>query len=168
MAYTLVDSFVRASIPAVVLTIFALARRYFPAKSAREFGTAYSIEELNVRFRSRQWLFGGGMLLTGTIIALGMHFLLANLNASSGESVGGSNSQRNDKCLIGMEFRGTKPPLSCAVFRPDLRCIPNRWCAPHFHGLPWPGNIVTLGSRRPAGQNPLPTKTNNHNQSGPS
>jgi hypothetical protein len=63
MAYTLVDSLVRASIPAVVLTVFALARRYFPAKSAREFGTAYSIEELNLRFKAKQWLFGGGVVL---------------------------------------------------------------------------------------------------------
>jgi hypothetical protein len=80
MAYTLVDSLVRASIPAVVLTVFALARRFFPAKSAREFGTTYSIEELNVRFRSKQWLFGVGMVLTGTVIALGTHFFLASLN----------------------------------------------------------------------------------------
>jgi len=54
MADTLVDSLVRASIPAIVLTIFALARRYFPAKSAREFGTGYSIEELSSRFKARQ------------------------------------------------------------------------------------------------------------------
>ena len=79
MAYTLVDSLVRASIPAVVLTVFALARRYFPAKSAREFGTAYSIEELNLRFKAKQWLFGGGMVLTGVAITLGSHFLLASL-----------------------------------------------------------------------------------------
>ena len=44
--------------------------------------------------------------------------------ASSGESVGGSNSRRNDKCSMGMEFRGTKPPLSCAVFPPDFRRSP--------------------------------------------
>src|SRR5712671_6705411 len=80
MAYTLVDSLIRASIPAIVLTVFALARRYFPAKSAREFGTAYSIEELNVRFKSKQWPFGGAMVLTGTVIVLGAHFLLASLN----------------------------------------------------------------------------------------
>jgi len=80
MAYTLVDSLVRASISAIVLTIFALARRYFPDKSAREFGTGYSIEELNIRFKSRQWLFGAGMLLTGTAIAFSLYFLLLGLN----------------------------------------------------------------------------------------
>ena len=80
MTYTLVDSLVRASIPAIVLTIFALARRYFPAKSAREFGTEYSIEELSSRFKARQWLFGGGMLLTGATIAFSLHLLLLTLN----------------------------------------------------------------------------------------
>ena len=80
MAYSLVDSIVRASIPAIVLTIFALARRYFPAKSAHEFGSAYCLEELNARFKGRQWLFGGGMLMTGIGIALALHFLLLGLN----------------------------------------------------------------------------------------
>ncbi len=79
MAYTLVDSLVRASIPAIVLTVFALAL-YFPAKPAREFGTVYSTEGLNIRFSSKHWLFGGGMVLAGTAIAVATHFFLASLN----------------------------------------------------------------------------------------
>ena len=80
MAYTLVDSLVRASIPAIVLTVFAVARRYLPAKSAKEFGTAYSIDELSARFSFTQWLVGAGMVAIGTVIAWGVHTLLVSLN----------------------------------------------------------------------------------------
>jgi hypothetical protein len=65
--------------------------------------------------------------------------------------VGGSSSGRNAKCLIEMEFRGTKLRLSCAVSPPDFRRDPNRRAPSIFHGLPWPCNIVTLRSRGPPG-----------------
>ena len=80
MAYTLVDSLVRASIPAIALTVFAVARRYLPARSAKEFGTAYSIEELSARFAFTQWLVGAGMVVIGSVIVWGAHTLLVGLN----------------------------------------------------------------------------------------
>jgi len=82
------------------------------------------------------------------------------LNASSGESVGGSSSGHNAKSLIGMEFRGTKLRLSCAVFPPDFRRDPNRRAPSIFTG--WHDH-VTLLPCVPGGhldQNPRPTKTN--------
>ena len=80
MAYSLVDSLVRASIPAIVLTVFVIARRYLPAKSAKEFGTAYSIDDLSARFSFTQWLVGAGMVAIGTVIAWGVHTFLVSLN----------------------------------------------------------------------------------------
>jgi len=65
-----VDFLVRASIPAIVFTVFAIARRYLPARSARAFGTAYSIDELSLHFAFTQWLVNAGMLAIGTVIAL--------------------------------------------------------------------------------------------------
>jgi hypothetical protein len=80
MAYTLVDSLVRASIPAIVFTVFAVARRYLPAKSAREFGAGYSIDELSARFAVTQWLVGAGMVAIGAVIVWGTHTLLVSVN----------------------------------------------------------------------------------------
>jgi len=75
-----VDFLVRASIPAIVFTVFAIARRYLPARSARAFGTAYSIDELSSHFAFTQWLVNAGMLAIGTVIALGTHTLLVSVN----------------------------------------------------------------------------------------
>jgi hypothetical protein len=91
MAYTLVDSLVRASIPAIVLTVFAIARRYLPARSAKEFGTGYSIDELSARFAFTQWLVGAGMLTVGAVIAWGVHALLVSLNQVFVSSEGSSD-----------------------------------------------------------------------------
>jgi hypothetical protein len=91
MAYTLVDSLIRASIPAIVLTVFAIARRYLPARSAKEFRTAYSIDELSARFAFTQWLVGAGMLTAGAVIAWGVHALLVSLNQVFVSSEGSSD-----------------------------------------------------------------------------
>jgi hypothetical protein len=80
VAYTLVDSLVRASIPTIVLTVFAVARRYLPARSAKEFGTVYTIEELSARFAFTQWLVGAGVVVIGSVIVWGAHTLLVSLN----------------------------------------------------------------------------------------
>ncbi|MGA2435914.1 MAG: hypothetical protein ABSG25_11570 [Bryobacteraceae bacterium] len=80
MTYGIVNSLVRASVPAVVLTVFALARRYFPPKPVKEYTTAYSLEQLNERFKITQWLVGISMLLIGGAVAWGTHSILANLN----------------------------------------------------------------------------------------
>lgn len=80
MAFSLVDSLARATIPALVLSVFALARRYLPAKALREPGIAYSLEELSARFAFTQWLVGGSMLLFGVAIAWGIHSILVTLN----------------------------------------------------------------------------------------
>jgi len=78
MTYSIVDSLVRASIPAIVLAVFALARRYFPASPAPTPG--WSVEELSRRFAFKQWLVGASMLLIGGALAWGIHSLLVNLN----------------------------------------------------------------------------------------
>lgn len=80
MKYGVVDSLVRASIPAIVLGVFALARRYLPAKPAKRFGTAYSIEQLSQQFRITQWAVGAAMIAIGAIIAWGVHSILVNLS----------------------------------------------------------------------------------------
>jgi hypothetical protein len=80
MTHTLADFLVRASIPAVVFTVFAIARRYLPAKTAKQFGTAYSINELSSHFRLTQWLVNAGMLAIGAVIAWGTHTLLVSVN----------------------------------------------------------------------------------------
>jgi hypothetical protein len=80
VAFGLVESLVRAAIPAVVLSVFALARRYFPAKSAKEFVTTYSIEDLDARFALTQWVVGITMVLIGGAIAWATHAVLVNLN----------------------------------------------------------------------------------------
>jgi hypothetical protein len=80
MAYSMVDSLVRAAIPAVVLSVFALARRYFPAKPAPKVGPGWSVEELSERFAVTQWLVGASMVLIGGAIAWGIHSILVSLN----------------------------------------------------------------------------------------
>ncbi len=80
MSYSPVDSLVRALIPAVVLGVFALARRYLPARATLEYASAYSLEDLRGRFAVTQWLVGAAMVLVGAAIALGIHSILVNLN----------------------------------------------------------------------------------------
>jgi hypothetical protein len=80
VAFSLVESLVRATIPAVVLSVFALARRYYPAKSANEFASTHSIEDLDSRFALTQWMVGFAMVLIGGAIAWATHAVLVNLN----------------------------------------------------------------------------------------
>ena len=51
-----------------------------PARSAKEFGTAYSIEDLSARFAFTQWLVSAGMVIIGSVIVWGAHTLLVSLN----------------------------------------------------------------------------------------
>ena len=61
---------IRALIPALVGTVFAVARKYLPPRPARDFDQTHSLEELKVRFSYTQWFVGFGMLLTGVAIAV--------------------------------------------------------------------------------------------------
>jgi hypothetical protein len=79
MAYG-ADSLVRAAIPAIVIGILALVRRYFPAKSPPNFAAGWSLEELSGRFAFTQWLVGASMLLIGGALAWGIHSVLVNSN----------------------------------------------------------------------------------------
>jgi hypothetical protein len=63
-----------------VLSVFALARRYFPAKPAKEFATTHSIKDLDARFALTQWIVGIAMVLIGGAIAWSTHLVLVNLN----------------------------------------------------------------------------------------
>jgi len=59
----------KLAVPAGVLGGFALARRYLPAMSAKEFGTSYTIDELNARFAITQWRVLAAMLAIGALFA---------------------------------------------------------------------------------------------------
>ena len=80
MAFSLVESLGRTAIPAIVLSVFALARRYFPAKPAKEFAGTLSIKDLDARFALPQWGVGIAMVVIGGAIAWATHAVLVNLN----------------------------------------------------------------------------------------
>jgi hypothetical protein len=80
MAHGLVDSLVRGSIPAVVAVVFVLARRYLRAEPEPKFAATHSLDELDRRFASTQWLVGASMLLIGGAIAWGAHLILVSSN----------------------------------------------------------------------------------------
>ncbi len=90
MAYTLSDSIVRASIPALVLTVFALARRYLPPKPST-FEGVYTTTELNSRFKVTQWFVGAGMLASGTAIWWALRSVLEALSHVFADAEGPSD-----------------------------------------------------------------------------
>jgi hypothetical protein len=68
----------KALIPVAVITVFSLARRYFPAKQPIEPGQSPS--ELSERFQRTQWIFGVSMIAVGVLFAICTHALLVGLN----------------------------------------------------------------------------------------
>src|SRR5690242_13450223 len=70
----------RRFIPLAVGLAFAVLRKYVPPPRVEELTKDFSIEELNVRFGTAQWIVGLALLLVGAIFAWLSHALLASLN----------------------------------------------------------------------------------------
>ena len=66
-------------VPAAVLLVFAVARRYLPA-TARPPRTIEADEELTARFQTTRWVFQFSMVLIGVMFAWLMHAVLVGLN----------------------------------------------------------------------------------------
>ena len=89
MASSLAEPVVRVLISAIVLSLFVLARRHFPAKIGQE-ENADSIARLNHRFKRTQWRIGASMLFiaiaagwTGYAFLTGLNRLFAALDGPS-------------------------------------------------------------------------------------
>jgi hypothetical protein len=84
------EFFAKALIAFVVLLVFALARKYIPATSAKTPQHKYSREELDVRFASAQWFVGFSMVVVGALFAFGTHAALVWLNRYLAKTDGSS------------------------------------------------------------------------------
>jgi hypothetical protein len=73
------DILVRSLVPLAVVFVFAIARRYLPARATEVFED-YSIDELSARFALTQWIVGAGMLAMGALIGFGLRWVFASLN----------------------------------------------------------------------------------------
>jgi hypothetical protein len=69
-----------ASVPVVVVLVFALARRYLSSATLKPPETAYSREDLDFRFNNVQWLVGAGMVVIGVLFAYGSNAALLKTN----------------------------------------------------------------------------------------
>ena len=72
----------KALVPFAVLTAFALARRYLPAKSYPVTITA-SQPDLSERLQRKAWLVGTAMVLVAVTFAWSVHAILVGLNRHS-------------------------------------------------------------------------------------
>jgi len=75
----------KALVPFAVLTAFAVARRYLPAKSYPVTITA-SQQDLSARFQRKAWPVGTAMVLVGIVFAWSVHAILVRLNQYSSTS----------------------------------------------------------------------------------
>jgi hypothetical protein len=71
---------VRILVPLVVIVLFALARKYLPASSAKEADKGYDLSALRPRFQGITWLVYSAMIFIGILSALGIHTILVRLN----------------------------------------------------------------------------------------
>jgi hypothetical protein len=71
---------VKALIPFVVFLVFALARKYMPAKASRAPKQDYSLSDLELRFSGTQWIVAVSMVIVGFLFAIGAHAAIVGLN----------------------------------------------------------------------------------------
>jgi len=77
---SIVEILAKAAVPAVVLLVFALARRFMSAATLKRPAGAYSLEDLDLRFSNVQWLVGAGMVVIGAIFACVSYAALLKTN----------------------------------------------------------------------------------------
>jgi hypothetical protein len=74
------ESLGRALVPVVVLLVFALARKYLPARSVKAPDPQYRVADLDNQFRNTQWIVGISMAAVGILFAVGTHAAFVWLN----------------------------------------------------------------------------------------
>jgi len=82
------DLLAKAAIPAAVAFIFGLARRFLPARALADKLGAYSLADLNSRFRSKQWIVGFSMVIVGIVFFWLTHLGFVEMNRVLAESEG--------------------------------------------------------------------------------
>lgn len=70
----------RLLVPMAVGIAFAVLRRYLPPPKIEVLPRHFSIEDLNVQFRSAQWIVGLALFLVGGVVAWITHAVLVSLN----------------------------------------------------------------------------------------
>lgn len=69
--------FGKVAIPILIIVVFALARRYLPSPASP---IRPPLEELELRFKATQWIFGIGMVGVGVLIFFALHQTLITIN----------------------------------------------------------------------------------------